>query len=100
MRLVHTVLFEIGLLAILLPPIAWYLNMGLLQTLQLDLAIVAFYLVYNFVFNLAYDRVFPIPGRTASRIRVNAWGRGTGTPARISAAAKPPAGAGMSAPGA
>lgn len=62
MRLVHTVLFEIGLLAILLPPIAWYLNMGLLQTLQLDLAIVAFYLVYNFVFNLAYDRVFPIPG--------------------------------------
>ncbi len=66
MRLVHTVLFEIGLLAILLPPIAWYLNMGLFETLQLDLAIVAFYLVYNFVFNLAYDRVFPIPaGRRA-----------------------------------
>lgn len=66
MRLVHTVLFEIGLLAILLPPIAWYLNMGLFETLQHDLAIVAFYLVYNFVFNLAYDRVFPIPaGRRA-----------------------------------
>lgn len=59
-RLVHTVLFEAGLLAILLPPMAWYLDMGLLDALVLDLGIVAFYLVYNFTFNLAYDRIFPI----------------------------------------
>lgn len=60
-RLLHTVLFEIGLLIMLLPPMAWYLGMTILQTLVLDLAVVAFYLVYNFVFNIAYDRVFPLP---------------------------------------
>ncbi|MDK8874285.1 PACE efflux transporter [Paracoccus sp. SSJ] len=61
-RLLHTVLFEFGLLVMLLPPMAWYLGMTLWQTLLLDLFIVAFYLVYNFAFNVIYDRVFPLPG--------------------------------------
>lgn len=60
-RLAHTFLFEAGLLTILLPPMAWYLDMGLLDALILDLGIVAFYLVYNFAFNVGYDRVFPLP---------------------------------------
>lgn len=59
--LLHTVLFELGLLVMLLPPMAWYLGMTLWQTLLLDLFIVAFYLVYNFLFNIAYDRLFPLP---------------------------------------
>ncbi|WP_220335138.1 PACE efflux transporter [Paracoccus thiocyanatus] len=60
-RLLHSLLFELGLLVMLLPPMAWYLGMTLWQTLLLDLFIVAFYLVYNFVFNIIYDRVFPLP---------------------------------------
>lgn len=60
-RLVHVALFEIGLLVMLLPAIAWYLGMSLWQTFLMDLAIVVFYVVYNFGFNLAYDRVFPLP---------------------------------------
>lgn len=60
-RLLHTMLFELGLLIMLLPPMAWYLGMTLWQTLMLDLFILAFYLVYNFVFNIAYDRLFPLP---------------------------------------
>ena len=28
----------------------------------MDLAIVVFYVVYAFLFNLAYDRVFPVSG--------------------------------------
>lgn len=67
-RLLHTVLFEAGLLLILLPLIAWYLNMTLLDTLVLDLAIVAFYLVYNFVFNVAYDRLFPVMGNNHFKV--------------------------------
>lgn len=66
-RLLHTVMFELGLLIFLLPPIAWYLDMTLLETLKLDLAIVAFYLVYNFVFNIAYDRVFPVAATPATQ---------------------------------
>lgn len=60
-RILHALLFEAGLLVLLLPPIAWYLGMGLWETFLMDLAIVIFYVVYAFLFNLAYDRLFPIP---------------------------------------
>lgn len=62
LRVGHAVLFEAGLLVILLPPIAWYLGIGLAQALVMDLAIAAFYVAYAFVFNLAYDRAFPLQG--------------------------------------
>ncbi len=55
-------LFEAGLLLILLPPIAWYLGIGLVEAFFMDLAIAAFYVAYAFVFNLAYDRTFPVQG--------------------------------------
>ena len=60
-RVLHTVLFELGLIAILIPFIAWYLGIGLLTALILDLTVVAFYLAYAFVFNIVYDWAFPIP---------------------------------------
>ena len=59
-RLVHTALFEAGLIVALIPFIAWYLGIGLMTALVLDIAVVAFYLVYAFVFNIVYDRAFPI----------------------------------------
>jgi len=62
LRLMHVVLFELGLLVMILPPVAWYLDMTLFETFMLDLSIVLFYMVYNFGFNIAYDRLFPIPG--------------------------------------
>lgn len=64
-RVVHTLLFEAGLVVMLIPLIAWYLGIGLWAALVMDLAIVTFYLIYGFVFNLAYDRVFPIPAAGA-----------------------------------
>lgn len=59
-RVVHTLLFEAGLVAMLIPVIAWYLGIGLWAALLMDLAIVTFYLVYGFLFNIAYDRLFPV----------------------------------------
>lgn len=61
LRVAHAVLFEAGLLLILMPPIAWYLGITLLQAFVMDVAIAAFYVAYAFVFNLAYDRIFPLP---------------------------------------
>lgn len=61
MRVVHTVAFELGLLMILLPFVAWYLGIGLLQAFVMDIAFAAFYMVYAFVFNWIYDRLFPLP---------------------------------------
>ena len=60
LRVGHAVLFEAGLLVFLLPPIAWYLGIGLVEALVMDLAIAGFYVAYAFLFNLAYDRTFPL----------------------------------------
>lgn len=60
LRLAHAVTFEAGLLVILLPPIAWYLGIGLVEAFLMDVAIALFYVAYAFVFNLAYDRAFPL----------------------------------------
>lgn len=59
-RIIHSVLFEAGLVLILIPFIAWYLQITLVAALLMDIAVVTFYLVYAFVFNIAYDWVFPI----------------------------------------
>ncbi|WP_134500178.1 PACE efflux transporter [Microvirga pakistanensis] len=60
-RVLHAVLFEAGLLGVLLPLIAWYLGISLLQAFLMDVAFAAFYMLYAFGFNWAYDRVFPLP---------------------------------------
>jgi uncharacterized membrane protein len=61
MRVLHAVLFELGLLAMLAPLIALYLGIGLWEALVLDLGFALFYMVYALVFNWAYDRLFPLP---------------------------------------
>ncbi|MFT8418163.1 MAG: PACE efflux transporter [Acetobacter sp.] len=61
MRVVHTLVFEAGLQVALVPGIALYTHASMLATLPLSLSLALFYLVYAFLFNLAYDRVFPLP---------------------------------------
>lgn len=60
-RLLHAILFETGLLIVLLPPIAWYLGISLWQAFLMDVSFALFYMGYAFVFNWAYDRLFPLP---------------------------------------
>jgi len=72
LRVAHAVLFEAGLLLILLPPVAWYRGIGLAQAFIMVLAIAAFYVAYAFVFNLAYDRIFPL----------QSWGKAAAEPSR------------------
>ena len=59
-RVAHALLFEAGLLTVLLPFIAWWLGISLWQAFVMDIGIAAFYVVYAFLFNLAYDRIFPL----------------------------------------
>jgi len=61
LRVAHAVLFELGLLVMLMPLIAWYLGVSLWQALVMDLAFALFYMGYALVFNWAYDRLFPLP---------------------------------------
>ncbi|AOK17407.1 hypothetical protein WT26_16255 [Burkholderia cepacia] len=55
LRIVHAVAFELGLVAMVVPLAAWWLGIGLVEALLLDLGIVLFFLPYTFAFNLAYD---------------------------------------------
>jgi uncharacterized membrane protein len=61
LRVVHAVLFEAGLLCVLLPFIAVYLGISLWAALAMDISFALFYMAYAFVFNWGYDRVFPLP---------------------------------------
>ncbi|MFI0395560.1 PACE efflux transporter [Paracoccus jiaweipingae] len=61
LRLLHAVLFELGLMAVLLPFTMWYLGLGFWPALGLDLGVALFYMAYALVFNWVYDRVFPLP---------------------------------------
>lgn len=60
LRLVHAALFESGLLLLTLPVIMLWTGMGWVEALVADLALALTYTVYAFVFNLGYDRMFPI----------------------------------------
>lgn len=43
-----------------MPFIAVYLGISLWQALMMDISFAAFYMAYAFVFNWAYDRLFPL----------------------------------------
>ena len=64
-RAVHAVLFEAGLLLVLLPFIAWYLGVTLVEAFLMDVSFAIFYLGYAFVFNWVYDVIFPVPDSRA-----------------------------------
>ena len=66
LRVLHSLLFELGLLLVSLPFIALYLGLSLWDALVMDAAFVVFYLVYSFAFNWAYDVVFPVPQASSS----------------------------------
>ena len=46
-------------MVIFLPIIAWWMGIGLLEALIVDVAFVVFYLIYAFVFTWCYDTIFP-----------------------------------------
>jgi uncharacterized membrane protein len=60
-RAVHAVGFELGLTVLLVPLLAWWLDLSLLEALLYDLTLVLFFVVYSYLFNLGFDHVFGLP---------------------------------------
>lgn len=60
-RIAHALGFEGGLLVATLPLIAWWMQMSLWHALLTDLGYMLFFLVYGFVFNWGFDRIFGLP---------------------------------------
>lgn len=70
-RILHAFLFEFGLLFLLIPFISWYLKIKLIDALIMDVWIVAYYLFFAFLFNLAYDRVFRSTPKISTKKETN-----------------------------
>ncbi|MFZ6645289.1 multidrug/biocide efflux PACE transporter [Undibacterium sp. TJN25] len=54
-RIVHAMAFELGLLLMVVPMAAWWLDISLLNAFLLDIGLVLFFLPYTLVFNWIYD---------------------------------------------
>lgn len=66
-RLAHGIGFEGGLVVLLVPLMAWYLDTSLLNALIADLGVLAFFFVYAVVFTWSFDRVFGLPQSASSQ---------------------------------
>lgn len=60
-RVVHAVSFEAGLMLMLVPMIAWWLDVDLVYAFVTNLAMAAFFMAYTFVFNWGFDLAFGLP---------------------------------------
>lgn len=56
-RILHACLFEIGLILMAVPFIAWWIDTTWLRAFIIDIGLILFFLPYSFFFNLAYDRI-------------------------------------------
>ncbi|HTD04747.1 multidrug/biocide efflux PACE transporter [Undibacterium sp.] len=55
LRVVHAMLFELGLVLMVVPMAAWWLDVSLLDAFLLDMGLILFFLPYTLIFNWGYD---------------------------------------------
>ena len=60
-RIAHAVGFQLTLIVFLIPLIAWWMHISLVQAFLLDLALIIFIPCYTFAFNWLFDRTFGLP---------------------------------------
>jgi len=60
-RVTHALGFEGGLALALIPLMAWWFDVSLWQATLMEAGLLLFFLVYTYVFNWAFDRIFGLP---------------------------------------
>lgn len=60
-RLLHALGFEGGLTLLLVPVMAWWLEIGWWQALVADIGLLTFFFFYALVFQWAFDLIFGVP---------------------------------------
>jgi uncharacterized membrane protein len=68
-RVLHAVGFQLTLVCFLIPLIAWWLEITLLQAFVLDLVFIVYIPFYTFAYNWAFDRVFGVPSSAVNEVR-------------------------------
>lgn len=60
-RIAHAIGFEGGIAAMLIPLMAWWFEISLWEATVLEAGILTFFLIYTYVFNWCFDRIFGLP---------------------------------------
>jgi uncharacterized membrane protein len=60
-RTAHALLFEAGLVLMLLPLTAWWFSVNLLTALAYEGVLIVAFLIYTWAFTFAFDRLFGLP---------------------------------------
>ena len=60
-RAAHALMFEMGLIVLMIPVMAWWLGVGLLQALAYEAGLIALFILYTYVFTWGFDRLFGLP---------------------------------------
>jgi uncharacterized membrane protein len=67
-RIMHTLGFEGGLTAVLVPTLAVWLKISLWEAFMTDVALLIFFVFYSFIFQWLFERVFGIPNSAKPRL--------------------------------
>lgn len=59
LRMIHACCFELGMVVITLPVLAWYLEITWIAAIVLEASFLVFILFYTFIFNWLYDNYQP-----------------------------------------
>ncbi|MDD0843530.1 PACE efflux transporter [Pseudomonas sp. Gutcm_11s] len=68
-RVLHSLGFEGGLVVLLVPLMAWWLDISWLQALATDIGLLVFFFFYAFVFQWAFDALFGVPASAMEACR-------------------------------
>ncbi|AOK57150.1 hypothetical protein WT67_01530 [Burkholderia stagnalis] len=60
-RVLHAIGFQVALVTFLIPLIAWWLDVSLLQAFLYDAVLIVFFPIFTFVYNWSFDAVFGLP---------------------------------------
>jgi uncharacterized membrane protein len=67
LRLTHAIGFELGFLVVLLPIVAWWLDISHARSFAINLGLNLFFFFYTMGFTWAFDRVFGLPQSARER---------------------------------
>ncbi|PKH04792.1 PACE efflux transporter [Moritella sp. Urea-trap-13] len=57
LRLFHVIIFELGLLILTVPVMAYILTISIVDAFMMDIVVTVFITIYAFIFNWVYDNV-------------------------------------------
>ncbi|KWE95449.1 PACE efflux transporter [Burkholderia ubonensis] len=67
-RVLHAIGFQVALVTFLIPLIAWWLDLSLLQAFLYDAVLIVFFPIFTFVYNWSFDGMFGLPDAVTRKV--------------------------------